>query len=464
MSEINNVTIIIFGMSGDLSKRKLIPALYKLIQKKKLEKCAIIGIGLEKQTVHEILESTKKFITDFDNYYWDRLISVSQYYSLNIKNRDNFKNLKQVILEVEKKFELSGKRLVYCAVGSEFYIDITKNLVDSKIMQKQNEAVEIWNRIVYEKPFGYNARSAKKINKNILLILNESQIFRIDHYLAKEIVENITFVRFTNRVFEPLWNRHEIDHVQIILDETVGLENRSKYYDKYGALKDVVQNHMLQLLALVAMGAPKKLTGNDIRDSKAIILKKIAFVDGIFGQYIGYHDEPDIKSDSKTDTFVALKFIINSSRWKNVPFYLKTGKCLDNKSTKIVIKFKQTDCLLLTNCPVGSNYLTISIYPKEGFTLELNTKKPRVLNDVIKSKMDFCYDCLFGPDEPQAYESIIMDIIHGEKAVSVRQDEIEYSWKIIDKIKNLSLYSYEKGTNGPKEADEFAKKHGFEWR
>jgi glucose-6-phosphate 1-dehydrogenase len=459
-------TFIIFGATGDLSKRKLLPALYQLIRKKKIQNYTLICTSLEEKKIEEIFVPVKDLIQDYNEQTWQEFISRSLYYSLDVKKSKDFVRLKELIIAQENKYNVSGNRLVYCAVPSTLYSDITKNVVKNSIIKRGRKEADIWNRMVYEKPFGENLKSAKKINKKMLSLIDEDQIFRVDHYISKEIIENITFIRFTNTIFEPLWNSKYIDSVQIILNEKVGLEGRGSYYDLFGALKDVVQNHMLQLVALVAMEPPKKISSDYIRDSKAKVLKHIIPVDGILGQYSGYREEPGIKQDSKTETFASLQLIINQKRWKNVPFFLKTGKFLDTKSIKIVIKFKPAYCIMSTSCPIEPDYVTISVFPKEGITIEIYTKTPQKHNEIMRATMDFCYDCLFVPGAPQTYESIIMDIIKGEKLVSVREDEIKYSWKVIDTIKemNLPLYVYKKGSSGPKEAEEFAVKNNFVWK
>ena len=461
----NDSTFIVFGITGDLSKRKLLPGLYQLIKDKKIENFVLIGIGLEKKSVEEILNPAKKFVQNIDPKSWKKLIERTSYLTNDVKNERDFKALKELIVNQEKKYKLSGNRLAYCATPESVFYDITKHLVKFGILKRQKKSDKTWNRIAYEKPFGYDLKSAEKLNREILALLDESQVYRVDHYLAKEVVENILYVRFTNYIFESLWNRDHIESVQIILNEDSGI--RGIYYDKYGALNDVVQNHMLQLLALIAMDEPKKLVGDSIRDSKAKVLKSVAVDSGFLGQYKNYTKEKTIPKDSKTETFAVLKLFVNNKRWKNVPFYLKTGKNLKEKSTKINIQFKKIDCKLTKNsCPIEGNFLTITIFPDAGFSFEVNAKKPGERDAVVPVLMDFCYGCLF-TSTPEAYEYIFTDIINGDQAISVRFDEIEYSWKIIDDIKALKpkLYMYESGSNGPKnELLKFAKQNNFNWR
>ncbi len=460
--------LILFGITGDLAKRKIIPAIYTLFAKNKINNFAVVGVGLEQANIREIFNRAKEFILDFDEEIFDKLIEKSDYVAADLNKLSDFENIKKSVLMQENKYNLTGNRLFYCSIAAELYGMVTQNCSQVKLLDKEkpNNLNNFWHRIVYEKPFGQDYETAKLINNLILKYVDESQIFRIDHYIAKEIVEAISFVRFTNRIFEPLWNNYHIDSVQIILDEEVCLEGRNLYYDKYGALKDVVQNHILQLISLVAMEPPQQLSGDYIRDSKVQVLRKLVPTDGFFGQYIGYKDESGIKSNSTTDTFVVMRFIIDDSRWSGVPFYIKTGKCLDRKTTKICIRFKHAYCLLSKSCPTEPNYLIISIFPEEGISIELNVKKPNSRSEIIRTKIDYCYSCIFEPETPQAYESILLDIISGERSISVRQDEIEYSWQIIDKIisMNLPMYQYKKGTSGPKELETFANKYNLEWK
>ncbi len=454
----NQATFIILGATGDLSKRKLIPAFYKLIKDQKIDRFAIIGVSFDKTDVKTILDKSKKFISKVDEKTWNKLEKASYFYQLDFYDSEKYDELKKLIKKVETKYKLKGNKIFYLATMPEHFKIITKNLHDSKIVTKYNHNEECedckhsWSRIIYEKPFGHDLKSAKEINKCIRKLFHEKQIYRIDHFLGKELVSNISLVRFTNRIFEPLWNNKHIDSVQIILSEKIGIEGRGKFYDKYGAIKDVVQNHLLQILSLVAMEQPKKLEAKYIRDAKAKVLKNLKFKNAVLGQYINYIKEKDVDPSSKTETFAALKLEINNSRWKGIPFYLKTGKNLDKKETSVHIKFKMVKCLLTQGCPTDSNYLTIKITPNNGFFLELNSKDPKN-SQIVPVEMNFCHSCLFGPNTPEAYENLILDVINGDQSAFVRSDEIEYSWKVIDKIdqNKFKLYKYKKGSKGPKE-------------
>lgn len=458
--------IVIFGATGDLAKRKLLPDLYRLIKKGYLKKFAIIGAAFTDTTIDQMLEDARPYIAHIDEDTWRIMKAHCYYQQLDFESPADFKKLATMLDAVEKKEKLSGNRLLYCATSAHFFCSITQHMAIAGVAQRHSEKDAIWHRIVYEKPFGFNAHSAQEINQCIARYFDESQIYRIDHYLTKEVVSNIALIRFTNCVFEPLWNNRYIDNVQIILSESLGIEGRGVYYDQYGALADVVQNHMLELVALIGMEAPEKLTGEYIRDERAKVLQKIQPISGMLGQYEGYQQESHVASDSQTETFASIVLRINNPRWAGVPFYLRTGKCLDKKETKIHIKFKQVDCLLANQCPSPSNYLTIEVAPEASFSLGLNAKKPGGLYNVVPINMDFCHHCVFGDTTPEAYEVLFEEVIRGDKSLSVRSDEIEYAWHAVDALRalNLPVYTYEKGSRGPQEMDSFAQKQGMIWR
>ena len=456
-------SIIILGATGDLAKRRLIPAVFSLIARKKIGKFILVGAAIDDTSMQDVLQSSKEFIEDFDQSIFEYMLNHCYYQKLDFNVEQDFHMFETRLSALEQEHNLKGNRVLYLASMPSFFCAITEHCAKSGLVKKIKEDDPIWHRIIYEKPFGRDAHSAKAINNCIAESFDESQIYRVDHYLTKEIVGNIALVRFTNCVFEPLWNNQYIDQVNIILDEKLCLEGRGAYYDKYGAIRDVVQNHMLELLALVAMESPRMLTGDYIRDERVKVLQDVVFVDGIAGQYQGYLQEPHIASNSKTETFASLLFKVNNDRWQGVPFYFQTGKCLGAKKTEIQIKFKKIDCLLTQGCPIESNYLTIGIYPKGTFYLSLNAKKPGMVSEVIPVEMEYCHSCLFKEITPESYEVIIQEVIYGEKSVSVRFDEIECLWKITDIIyqKKLPLYLYEKYSKGPKEVDDFCEEYGI---
>jgi len=461
-----NVTIILFGATGDLSKRKIIPALYRFLVKKKLEKVIIVGAAFDDVTSDQMVDAARPFVQDSDEELWNNLRAISYYKRIDFNKPTDFESLHVFVQECEQKHAIRGSRLFYVATGSNFFCPITHSSAQVGLLQRKEKNDQNWHRIVYEKPFGHDVQSAHEINECIKKNIDESQVYRIDHYLTKEVVSNIAMIRFTNCVLEPLWSNRYIDQVQIILSETVALEGRGIYYDAYGALRDVVQNHMLELLALICMESPQKLTGDYIRAERVKVLEKVKFIDGILGQYDGYTNEPHVKKDSHTDTYATLKLAVDTPRWVGVPFYLKTGKCLDKKETIIHIKFKQVDCLLMRGCPTDSNWLTIEIAPEATFVLTLNMKKPGTADQMMPVGMEFCHSCIYGLQTPEAYEVLLEEVMRGEQSISVRFDEIEHAWKLIDLIEQqkLPLFTYEKKSKGPQEEQQFTQKHGMRWR
>lgn len=466
---LHECTIVILGGTGDLSKRKLIPAIYKLVADQRLCKFAVVCVSNDDTTIQAVLERARGFIPEVDETIWQKIQDHSAYYRLDFHDQGEYQELGKFLTELEKKSGLVGNRMFYLATMPEHFDALTHNLARYNIVQKQIGSDQLpskpWSRVVYEKPFGTDLLSAQQINKSIAQVFDESQVFRIDHWLGKELVGNIALVRFTNRIFEPIWNKENIDSIQIIMNETIGIEGRGIYYDTYGILKDMVQNHMVQLLALIAMEAPVRLTANDIRNAKAEVMKKISVKSVVLGQYEGYLQEKNIRPNSNTPTFAAIKVIVDNDRWKDVPFYLKTGKFLKTKMATIHIKFKKVDCLLEA-CPSEPNSLTINIHPDEGFYLELNAKVPGVSNQLTPVTMNFSHAALFGPNTPEAYELLLSDVIRKDHSIFVRNDEIELSWGVIEQVNRLNppLYRYEKGSNGPVETKDLDSERTITWR
>lgn len=461
-----NNLIVILGATGDLARKKIFPALYHLFTTGKLGDSVIVGAALDQTDAAQMLSHAKKYVKDCVDESWQAFAKQVVYHPINFSHEKDFDKLADVVSKLEKQHQLSGNRLVYCSVAPYFYCTITQGLAKSGLIKKTEKAKDgVWQRIVYEKPFGHDLQSAHEINECIATYFSEHQIYRIDHYLTKELVGNIALVRFTNIIFEPLWSNRYIDQVQIVLDETIGIEGRGLFYDKYGALADVMQNHMLQLVALVAMESPEKLTGDYIRIERAKVLQKVKVVDALLGQFDGYTREPGVAADSQTETFAQVQVRIDNPRWAGVPFYLKTGKMLNKKETAIYIKFKQVDCLLTRSaCPTESNYLTIEVSPNPIFSLSLNAKSPGKSDQVMPVEMAFSHASFVSA--PDAYVTLFEEILKGEQSVSVRFDEIEYAWKIIDTIKKLNprVYTYQPGSAGPIQQEyDFEKKHGMRW-
>jgi glucose-6-phosphate 1-dehydrogenase len=463
----DSITFIVLGATGDLARRKLLPAIYYLLKEKQIYNFVLIGAALSKATVEEMLLPVRDYIKNIDEDIWQQLQKHTYYQQINFLQQHDFMLFHKNIEKIEQQQYLMGNRLVYCATSSKFFCEITDNLATSGIVKNQDTLdYDRWHCIVYEKPFGHDYVSAHQINECIEKYFEEDQIYRADHYLTKEVVSNITLMRFTNCVLEPLWNHKYIEHVQIELNEEHGVGNRGRYYDDYGALRDVVQNHMLELVALIAMESPLKLTGESIREQRIYVLKRIRFSDGIRGQYKGYRDEQYIDPHSQTETFALLQLFVDTPRWKQVPFYLKTGKRLHKRDTVIHIRFKEVECLLTKTCPSDTNWLTIRIAPEGVFSLTLNAKKPGHIEKVVPIEMSFCHSCKFGYRDSQAYEVLLKEVILAQRSVSIRFDEIEFAWNIIDDIvaKKLPLYTYKQGLHGPQEMHDFFTKYNVRWK
>ncbi len=456
----DNGIIVLLGATGDLASKKLFPALYSLFSQQKLKKTLIVGAALDDSMPALVLGRVKSHIAQVDDAMWAQFCECVRYHAVDFCNAESFVALEKFVTSLERQFGLSGNRLVYIAAPSDFFCQITKHCITSGLVQK-NFTRDVMHRMVYEKPFGRDLASAHEINNCIQGSLHESQVYRIDHYLTKEIVSNIAMIRFSNIVFEPLWNNKFVESVEIVLSEEVGVEGRGAYYDRYGALRDVVQNHALELVALIAMESPENLVGDAVRERRAAVLKNVQVVDGLQGQYDGYQQEVGVAKNSITETFAALVLNVNNERWAGVPFYITTGKRLIKKETKVVVRFKNVDCLLTKGCPMESNHLTIQIAPTASFTLSLNAKKIGSVDELEPIKMDYCHSCQFGAAQPEDYGAVFAQVMAGETAISVRFDEIESAWRVIDMAyaENFPLYRYQQGSTGPDGCRALAQKY-----
>lgn len=449
--------IIILGITGDLARRKLIPAIHTLVREHKIKNPIIVGAAPEEANMQAIFDDIQKVNAIRLDDSWRALEKKSSFVRLDALNKKDFVTLASHLDELEKQLGHACNRLLYCAVPPDYFCAITQQSVDVGIIKKHLPSDVSWHRIVYEKPFGNDYESAKEINECIARHLGEQQVFRVDHYLSEELISSLAIIRFTNAVFEPLWNKTYVDQIHLYLDEEIGIEGRGAYYDHYGALKDVVQNHLLELLALVAMEAPSLLTGEDIRQERARVLQKIKVHGGILGQYQGYLHEKGVAKQSKTETFALLKLSIDNERWQGVPIFIRTGKCLAHKQTSVHLFFKNVKCPLQIPCPEESNCLKIRIKPDPIVSLQLNVKKPGSVLEAVPVQMEFCHNCIFKEESAAAYERLFEAVMRGEPSVSVRFDEIEDAWRVIEQIKKLSLpmYLYECGSMGPNESDLF---------
>jgi len=466
MQKSNDVHFVIFGATGDLTKRKLIPAIYNLFKNKQIaDNFLITCIGRREYTTNKFIEELKEFykknFKNFEEESWNKVMFKLQYYQGDFNDKKKMSELKDVLKNYEKKNNLKSNRIYYLSTSPEKY----QSILDAIKTNHLNDQKSGWKKIVIEKPFGYDLKSAKKLNTKIKKVFSEDQIYRLDHYLGKETLNNFLIFRFANTLFEPVWNNKYIDHVQITVAEDLGIEERGEYYDTSGALRDMVQSHLLQMLTFVTMDCPGVFNTENIRREKINILKKVKISDVVLGQYVGYRDEKGVDKNSKTASFTALKFFINNERWKGVPFYIRTGKKLQKKMALIYIKFKDVRCMTDERLKMNPNELIIQIQPEKHMQLHLNSKKPGLNLEIAKVTMDFCYECIYGNTTPESYEKLISDAIRGDLSLFTSSEEVFASWKIIDKIiKNKpQILKYKQGSWGPKNADELIKKDKNEW-
>lgn len=479
----------IFGATGDLANRKLLPALYYLEQERQInENFRVICIARKEKTHEQYRKEASDSIRRFSRVkvsgeVLNRLIPKIYYHRLEFSNPKDYENLKKTIEHISGEKCRNCERIFYLAVPPSFFGMIAGNLKRFRLAEKEHEH-KAYNRVVFEKPFGHDLRSAKELNNAITGVFDEKQVYRIDHYTAKELVQNLLVLRFANSIFEPLWNREYIDHIQITVAETLGVENRTGYYENAGALRDIIQNHMMQLLTLIAMEEPKSLDAEEIRNQKARVLKAIkklrkSEVSGISvkGQYtkgivdgkkaVSFREEPGIGENSMAETYFALKLEINNKMWKGVPFYLRTGKRLKERATEIIVVYKDVPFGLFSGLNPEKNMMIIRVQPYEGITLQFNSKIPgnRILIDNVE--MDFCHECKFGSNSPEAYERLLYDVMMGDQTLFTGWNEVENSWRIIDTLieahKQLKLFNYEAGSRGPAEADKLIEKDGRRW-
>jgi len=477
--------IIIFGATGDLAKRKLFPSLYRLYERKRLNKYAVIGVARRSLSTEEFQQSVRDSIFSAlgEKENIEEFIAHFYYQSHDVTNSDSYAALKQLANEIDEHHQLEGNRLFYLAMAPEFFGPIALHLKSDGLTD-----VKGYKRLVIEKPFGHDLESAKELNRQIRTAFDESEIYRIDHYLGKEMVRNIEVIRFANAIFEPLWNNRYISNIQITSSEILGVEERGRYYESSGALRDMLQNHMMQMVALLAMEPPIRLTTDEIRSEKVRVFRALRTIEGekiddyfVRGQYgegiiaeervPKYRDEPMVDKESTTETFVAGKIMIDNFRWAGVPFYIRTGKRMANKSTKIVIQFKDIPMNLYyqTDKILNPNLLVIHIQPEEGITLHLNAKKAGGHLDAQEVKLSFANTGTNAMNTPEGYEKLLYDCMRGDATNFTHWDEVAYSWAFVDKISNYwastkpDFPNYPSGSMGPTAADELLEKDGFTW-
>jgi glucose-6-phosphate 1-dehydrogenase len=486
--------MVIFGASGDLTHRKLVPALYNLAKAELLSReFAVVGISHGQMSNEafrqEIADSVKHYAgggADPDIIEW--FLRRVYYVTGEFDNQNVYSQLKDFLEKVNKDHDTHNNYFFYLATAPRFFGTIVENLSTAGLMADNNQH---WRRVIIEKPFGHDLDSARALNAQLLKVVSEKQIYRIDHYLGKETVQNILAFRFANGIFEPIWNRRYIDHVQISVAETVGVEQRGGYYDHAGALRDMVPNHIMQLISLTSMEPPISFRADAVRDEQAKILHAIqplsseeVLTKTVRGQYgpgtvdnqrvPGYREEEDVPPDSRTETFVAMKLMIDNWRWADVPFYLRTGKRLAAQNTHITIQFRRAPFVLFRDTPVENlmpNQLVLHIQPEEGISLRFAAKVPGPVMSLGAVDMNFQYADYFGTQPSTGYERLLHDCMIGDQTLFQRADMVEAGWCVVSPVLDVwkalpprNFPNYAAGTWGPKEADELLERDGRTWR
>jgi len=489
-------TLVIFGGSGDLTRRKLLPAIYNLVLDGSLpSNYAVVGIGRKPWSDDEFRTVAREGIEKFSRQSlqedkWEEFARRLRYFSGAIDDPNMYQGLRSRIEEIETEFNLPGQRVFYLAIPPTSFALSCQGLQQAGLIYPP-ELPDRMSRVIVEKPIGHDLESAKVINSTIGEVFDESQIYRIDHYLGKETVQNIMVLRFANSIFEPIWNAKYIDHIQITVSEAEGLGTRASYYEEAGALRDMVQNHILQLLCLIAMEPPYSLDPDVVRNARMEVLRCLHPIRGkeveqytVRAQYShgtandqevpGYRREEGVKADSTTETFVALKLFIENWRWSGVPFYLRTGKAMPGRASEIAVQFKDIPEILFNTIPEvrqAPNVLTLRIQPHEGMSLRIMSKIPGARARSHPVEMNFNYDDAFSAPSPEAYERLLLDVMAGDASLFMRRDAVEASWAwITDILEGWKAHGgrwlpeYPAGTWGPVEADKLIQSDGRKWR
>jgi glucose-6-phosphate 1-dehydrogenase len=489
---------VIFGASGDLTRRKLVPALYNLSCANLLpDYFTIIGFAVTPESDESFMESMQQAVKEskeanaYDDKVWSQFAEPFHYITADFTSPDGYERLKELIAQHEQASGGSLNRLFYLATPPSFYADIVERLGEHQLVTRNGQANGPWTRIVVEKPFGYDLASAVALNTSIHKVFREDEIYRIDHYLGKETVQNILAFRFANSIIEPIWNRRYVDHVQITAAETLGVEHRGAYYEGAGCLRDMFQNHLLQLLSIVAMDPPIRYSGSSVRDRKADVLKAIVPINpenlagmAVRGQYgagsiddtsvIGYRQEDGVRPDSNTETFAALKLFIDCWRWADVPFYLRSGKRLSRKMTEIVVQFKRVPHLFFQLGPedhIDANYIVMRIQPDEGISLRFGAKVPGPEMHIRQVQMNFSYSEAFNVQPATAYETLLLDAMLGDPTLFNRSDAVETAWTVLQPLIEIwqaakpfqPFPNYAAGSWGPSAADMLLARDGRSW-
>lgn len=478
---IQNHMIIIFGATGDLMKKKILPALYSLYERGYLSQTMpVICVGRRKFTKNSYLEflEPEENVPGHSEHLLSGFLQLLNYVKFDIDGGD-MTTLCNTVARLDKNNSCKGNKIFYYAISPDLFEPLTMRLKKAPFMKGRG-----FRRVVFEKPFGDNLKNAKELNKTVNKLFDEKQIFRVDHYLAKELVQNILTFRFSNSIFEQIWNKDFVDSIQLVVSEDIGVEGRADYYDKYGAIKDMLQNHILQMLSLVAMEEPKSLDPDAIRNEKVKVLKAVQIPtakDLVVGQYgagkigddkvVGYKSEQGVEKKSTTETFIAAKMFVNNKRWKGVPFYVKTGKRLRSRFAEIRLILKDVSCKLFSKGRNGParNVIVFKIQPEEGISVKVNSKSPGDDLKLDTALLDYCHKCKYSFDSPGAYEMLLRQIMLGDQTLFSRLDEVETSWKIVEPIiatakrKKVKFPNYKAGSCGPKDSDLLLKRDKREW-
>ena len=487
--------MVIFGASGDLTKRKLLPALYNL-SRESLIPGGFSVIGYARRPIgdenfrQQMLEGINEFSRSrpAQPAIWETFAQGIYYHEANFDDPAGYRELATRLETIERERGTAGNRIFYLATSPSSYSEIISNLGDSGLAKPAT--ADSWSRIIVEKPFGHDLESAQQLNQQLASVFRENQVYRIDHYLGKETVQNILVFRFANGIFEPIWNRRYVDNVQITVSESIGVEGRGKYYDESGALRDMVQNHLLQLLSLVAMEPPVTFDADDVRGEKVKVLHAVRPFKSddvakytVRGQYgsgtvgtedaPGYREEPGVRPDSQTETFVAMKLVVDNWRWADTPFYLRVGKRMPRRVSEIAITFKRAPHLLFgkTGSNLEPNVLVLRIQPNEGIALRAGAKVPGPTIQIRSINLDFMYGLQFGVEQPEAYERLLLDCMLGESTLFTRSDEVEAAWRLLMPILQgwqngppQDFPNYAAGTWGPDAAQTLIEEDGRHWR
>ncbi len=474
-------TIVIFGASGDLTQRKLIPALYNLYRKERLpSNVRILGYARRPYSHDDFRERLREGVEQFSQHSYDAELwsSFAQhvyYIQGDLNEPTDFENLEATLHEMEG--DGNANRLYYLAVAPGLYATVTSHMAAAQMVQESMGE----RRLIIEKPFGHDLKSARELNAQLHEHFEEHQVYRIDHYLGKETAQNLIFFRFGNTVFETVWNRNYIDHVQITVAEQVDVGHRAGYYDQSGVLRDMFQNHLLQLLALVAMEPPASFSANAVRNETAKVLESIRPITDdcltyhtTLAQYEGYRQADGVAPDSQTPTYAALRIFIDNWRWQGVPFYLRSGKALKEKVSEVVIQFRRPPHMLFPLPPgqeLTPDILSVCVQPDEGIHFRFQAKVPDTVAEMRPVNMDFYYDSTFGPTSiPEAYERLLLDALNGDATLFIRNDTIELAWQFIDQIIGgwhqlaaAHMSTYQRGSWGPDEAVAMMAQDGRKW-